>query len=204
MSPYKWGGLRNYSHMIFAKFSLNRPHLADSVIESPCPSVWMSVCLPQPNIFFHQKLFPEKEPFSTNKNLSTQKKVPQKKKIQKFFCHKKKLHTKKVVSKRTYFTKKLFTPRNFFTKNYKKAKDFFFLLCFSFSLNNCGNCFFSINKKKSLYRKTLLINVSFTKQRSIFFSKNKNSSNKTFFHQFFSSPKAFFYDFFLFHLFFLF
>ena len=28
----------------FQTFSLNRPHWVDSVIESPCPSVWMSVC----------------------------------------------------------------------------------------------------------------------------------------------------------------
>ena len=28
-----------------SSFSLNRPHWADSVIESPCPSVWIFVCL---------------------------------------------------------------------------------------------------------------------------------------------------------------
>ena len=33
-------------------FSLNRPHRADSVIELPCPSVWMSVCLRQGVQFF--------------------------------------------------------------------------------------------------------------------------------------------------------
>ena len=27
------------------EFSVNRPYLADSVIELPCPSAWMSVCL---------------------------------------------------------------------------------------------------------------------------------------------------------------
>ena len=29
----------------YAEFSLNRPHWADSVIESPCPCVCVSVCL---------------------------------------------------------------------------------------------------------------------------------------------------------------
>ena len=32
------------AHICIQIFSLNRPHLADSVIESPCPSVCLSVC----------------------------------------------------------------------------------------------------------------------------------------------------------------
>ena len=51
----------NYKNqcLLYAGFSLNRSHWADSVIELPCPDVAMSVCLCHWVHFFRPLIGPE-------------------------------------------------------------------------------------------------------------------------------------------------